>query len=650
MCRGLAALAAIATLAARGGAQIAPAPGVATVLDQRQLDARGIETIGDLQFQLPSVVADGGSELSLRGVGTLVIPGGRPAVAIAQDGVTAARAAPLAPLYDLEDVEIVRGPVGPAHGRAVGGAANLTTRRPQDTFAAGLDYEVAARSVSRLRATLNAPVAGDRAAARLAVLYTEERGDYGLQSGDGRDAADEDLLSVRSSLRYRIADDLLADASWTFTRQDPSVLTLAGASARPPSLQSHFATVGLTWRRGDFVVESRNGYQSAESAQRLGTLDASDDVRVWSSRLTLSFDDGGPFKVRMGLGYFDEANEGAGATGVAATDGSPTAPREFSLTARTRAQTTDGFTEVSYALRPGWRAHAGFRLAYDERELDDRSRAANAPPDAALPVRRGDETSVTWRCGSDVDVGETTLIYASVGTAERPAGFDFAGVAFEDEELLGVQAGAENRWLDDQLAVDLAGFFYDYDDVQTLLAVPGRPSARAVNLPAAESFGVELESIAAPRGRFAGLVIDGAAGWLHTRVAGGTVHGTNVALGGAELPLSPQLSAHVGAQYTFDVARIAPGELTARADYTYRDRMYFDAGNRLAARAWDFADLRLIYERDPETGGARVEVFVENLWDERAALALLPPRAGANALLALNEPRTYGVRVSTTFR
>ncbi len=616
-----------------------------TAFDQRQLDARGIESIDDLQFQPPSVVADARSELTVRGVGAAVLPGGQPAVAVAQDGVTAARAAPLAALHDLERIEIERGPVGPIDGRGVGGAARLTTRRPGDAFAAGLDYEIGSRAESRLRATLNAPLADDRASARLAVLYGEGRGIYGLPASDERDSADEDLLSVRTSLRYRLAEDLLADASWTFTRQDAEPLSFDTGTdgvedtVRTPSQQGQFGTLGLTWRLGDFVLASTSGYQSAEWSQRLSFVVASDDVRVWSSRLELRFDDGGPFRVRMGLGYWDEKNEGAGERVVSASLDPPAA------FAQAYARTVDGFTDVTYEVLPGWRTHAGFRIAYDERKLVDRS----ADPS---PARRRERNPVTWRVGTDVDVAERTLLYGTIGTADRPGGFDFASAAsFADEDLLAYQIGAEQRLLSDRAHVDLAAFYYDYDDVQTTVAVPGAGAVRVASLPAAESYGVELESSVASVG-LDGLLLDGAIGWLHTRIGRGTAAGVD--LEGGELPLAPQISAHLGAQYTVVLAqRIAaalPGAVTARADYAFRDRMFFDAGNRNQAAAWSFADLRLIYGRSPDKEGLRVEAFVENLWNERAVTAALPLRTAPDALLSYNEARTFGVRISTTLR
>ena len=91
------------------------------------------------------------------------------------------------------------------------------------------------------------------------------------------------------------------------------------------------------------------------------------------------------------------------------------------------------------------------------------------------------------------------------------------------------------------------------------------------------------------------------------------------------------------------------GALTARADYTFRNRMYFDAANQLAASAWNFADLRLIYEPELDGTGFRVEAYAENLWNERALTAAHQLRTDPATLLSYNPPRTFGLRVSTTF-
>jgi iron complex outermembrane recepter protein len=516
------------------------AAALVSVRDQLELDDRGIETIDDLQFQVPSLVAGGFLDLALRGVGAAVGPGGDPPFAVYQDGVLASRVASLNVLHDLERVEILRGPQGPSYGRgASGGAMSLVTRQPTDSFEAGLNYELGSRSDSRVRGVLNAPLVGGRGAARLAVLYASERSDFSLLSTPGRESIGEDTVSVRGSLRYQLLEDVRADLGWTFLRQDGGAIHPTGvandaataprgeASSRTPAQRAHFATLGLSWRLGDFTVESISGYQSADSSLDVGGLSAVDDIRSWSSEVALLFDDGGPFHVLMGFRYFDERNQATrddDARGPhAATDSrSPRHAAElerWSLQARADNRSSEGFTDATYELTPSWRIGAGFRLAYTDRKFVDRS-ASRADGAVASPrenrsgtTRRADWSAVSWRVVADFDVGERSLLYGAISTADRPGGFDFLREdPFRAEDLLAFEIGAKSVLFGERLRVSAATFFYDYRDVQARVAMAENELV-VVNLAAAESFGAELDWTAEP---IDALLFNGTAGWLRS--------------------------------------------------------------------------------------------------------------------------------------
>ncbi len=404
-----------------------------SVFDQTDLDKKGIEGLGQLKLQVPSLVASGGlSSFTLRGVGAeLAGPGADAGFAIYQNGVYASRTGFADnSLYDLERIEILRGPQGSLYGRnTTGGVMNIVTRKPTDEFEASLDYEYGSYDKSRARAVLNAPITNLDAAARLALLFSHRRSYPNQRFTEPRQRSfDRNDISLRTSLYWQLVDDLRADLTWSFIREDGQGRdhALRGNGARPsPSsarpgnddrLQTiddtiHFGTLAFTWILGDFTLESISGYQSHElsnsydgnyaelAARHISVID---DRRSWSTEVNVSFDDGGPFRFWFGSSYFDEKVEDAGETHVQvpqahavdratpelnaraaevqqmhASSAFDLFPDVFQdqlhLSAAAKNRTVESFGEVTYEVSESWRVRGGMRYSYTDRRFVDRS-------------------------------------------------------------------------------------------------------------------------------------------------------------------------------------------------------------------------------------------------------------------------------------
>ncbi len=759
-----------------------------SAFNQADLDKKGIEGVGQLQLQVPSMVAGGGlRHFTLRGVGAEVVgPGAEAGFAIHQNGVYASRTRFVDnSLYDLERIEILRGPQGALYGRnTTGGVMKIITRKPTDEFEAGLDYEYGSYDKSRARAVLNAPITNLDAAARLALLYTHHRGYYNQRFTEPRQRSfDRNDISVRASLSWQLVEDLRADLTWTFIREDgqgldhkllgnprvtdtmglglddfgPNGATNRGVGARPSPAPSsirqgnenerqildntiHFGTLALTWVLDDFTVKSISGYQGHElfnsydgdhtelDVRRVSVVD---DLRSWSTEVNVSFDDGGPFRFWFGSSYFDEKVGDSGEThsqvqpndavGPAIPEinaraveiqrtnpSSPFAPSpdgfedELRLSAQANNRTVESFGAVTYEVSESWRVRGGMRYSYTDRRFVDRSIDSDQRFDdtflgGSLPFyfdEHGSTYKETWnaltgRVSTDFDLDETTLIYSSVSTGNRPGGFNFlSSKPFRAEDVLAVEIGSKSSFFGNRLQLSTSAFYYDYDDIQVQLLSPETNRNTNTNIPSAEIFGTELEWLTEPLHNF---VINGTFGWLSTRydedfVAapgrpcfGGASRGDidacpdSVAfpdgvyridresvenIKGNHLSRSPEFSLNLGTQYAIDLAGFdslpSPlhGVLTTRFDYTFRDEIYFDVFNRDAYRqgAWNSGNLRLLYDKDLANWRFRLEVYARNLWDEEVLTNVTPASDGLHQTGFYNEPRTYGFRVTTKLR
>ncbi len=242
--------------------------------------------------------------------------------------------------------------------------------------------------------------------------------------------------------------------------------------------------------------------------------------------------------------------------------------------------------------------------------------------------------------------------YASISQGFKSGGFntivliprdDF--LPFKPEEITAYELGLKMKH--ERFSLAAATFHYDYTDIQFPVFNNVAPEFR--NAAEAESTGAEVELVFVPT---SAISIQAGISYLdarYTRLDEDDLAGLVAPISiDNELPNAPEWTANLGVRWSTDVGQL--GQLTLRADYSWRDDMYKDAINtpevKQSAHGLLFAAVNL------ESSNARwaITLFGDNLTDERYIVA-----GGSNkpdfglAYATYARPRTWGLSARYNF-
>ncbi|WP_374410362.1 TonB-dependent receptor [Novosphingobium colocasiae] len=201
----------------------------------------------------------------------------------------------------------------------------------------------------------------------------------------------------------------------------------------------------------------------------------------------------------------------------------------------------------------------------------------------------------TPKIGIDFQASPDVLLYASYSKGFKSGTFNLgaAQAPVKPEKLDDFELGIKSTLLNGLLRANLAGFYYNYKDVQVFNGLP--TTTFLENAASARIYGLEAEIVAKP---VPPLQFDLTGSWLHTgyrnykaydqlRPAGDGVTqvpdtsapGTFVSgfnLDGNHLPQAPEFSGRVGAAYTLFSGS---GDFTLRGEAVYTSKVYITQFN-----------------------------------------------------------------------
>lgn len=282
---------------------------------------------------------------------------------------------------------------------------------------------------------------------------------------------------------------------------------------------------------------------------------------------------------------------------------------------------------------------------------------ALAPPTVAAGDAEFDE--IMPRLAGSFALTDDMNVYASASRGSKPGGINFAAAdistipaTFEPEKLWNYEVGFKGNFLDRRLQANLALFYIDWKDIQVSTSVFNPATFQnlvfTLNSTKASSRGAELELVAAP---LPGLKLSGGVGYNDAKFdafpnAILSDSGVRGDASGNRLPMSTEWTFNGSADYLVPLSGSLDGFV--RLEYSYRGDTDLSVGNfkepPYFLPSYDLWNLRLGISTDRY----RITLFADNLAGSHHATGYLYG-ATATGVLAVVEPRRYGVRVNYSF-
>lgn len=341
-----------------------------------------------------------------------------------------------------------------------------------------------------------------------------------------------------------------------------------------------------------------------------------------------------------------------------------------SLTFHANQTTRSGaaFGQATVPLWTGAHLTGGLRYTIEERGITGDTVLQLLPAFGGANIVTGvtdDDTTfkkLTWRVALDQQVTPDTLLYASYNRGFKSGQYNAvppSTVNVEPEVLDAFEVGLKTDLLDKHLRLNIAGFYYDYKNLQ--VTVFHTVSAVLENGAGAEVYGVDLDLTArlGPN-----LTLNGGATLMHSEFTsydgaaflvpqpisgGGTIQDPAVlhpnGAKGNELPFAPNFTFNLGANYTLP---IGDGEADFNLNYSYTGRMWAGPDNILKQPSYGLLDGSLTYKFP----GNHFElgVWARNITKEKYFVSLTAAaNPGGWEVGTPGAPRTYGVMAGYKF-
>ncbi len=685
--------------------------GAANVIDGDRIRPGGVQEVRDMLVDIPSLsLGDqfGFARVFMRGIGmTSIDIGGEGAVAFLQDKAIVPRpAAQLMGMFDLEQVEVLRGPQGTLYGRgATAGAINMVTARPGDEFGGYANLTVGDYDTIIAQAAVDVPVSPEFGM-RFAIKW-DERDGYGENKFSGEEVDDRDAQFYRATLQWDPEGPFDATLSGQYYEEDdnnyafhyfgPSAGTTLGVPPAVPVLggQTVF-DVG-----GDFydinsdqeAINERDGYlinlflnyefseelslQSITSVQDFDRflrddLDSTDEnlfgqnnydeeSESFSQEFIVNYNSE-RLDVVGGVMYFEEDLYGkvfVPLTNICFLLAPTLCGTPIGDALNSGAYLQDGdvdieawgvYAEATYQFNEQWSVIGGLRYNYEERDGTGSFRFDAAMIDVNTDADE-DWDEVTPRFTVQYQPNDNLMLYGTYTEAFKSGVINTGSLSppLDPETVDAWELGVKGSLADGTLNFALAGFYYDYKDLQ-ISFVDADSVVSTINAAEAENYGVELEL---DKNFGNGFSVDFYATYLSAEyeefINGDYANGFALTdLSGNTLPNAPEYTAKLGINYERE---LAGGIIRFRGEAYYQDEVYFTEWNRDDA----YQDSYELYNASIDylfaDGAWMLTAWGRNLGDEEVISnnIITAPLYDSLRVGSVLPPRTYGATVAYQF-
>ncbi len=646
----------------------------------------GITTSEDLPLAVPGLQMDlDGVGLSpfLRGVGsTFYSPSAESSVAIYVDGGYLPSEAALFNLNSIDRVEVLKGPQGTLFGRnATGGVIQVITKDPSSEPFADLSVGYGNYKTSELNVYGTTGVATGLAT-DLAVyaddnpngwghnLFNEDQ-DYTYENIDVRNTW---LWQPQESTRIKLAldyEDTTNEAGLGF-KPLPGTVSVAGTTYpgfynTDANLQDRTVThqggallqvsQGLqfaTFKSISTYRELRSNFLLDQDASPLPIVNAHvfDPDNSLTQELQLISLESSKIQWIGGFFYYHDV------AGVAplAIGGQAAAP--FSTIAITALQHTEsyaGYGQATFAVAPETHLTTGIRYTDDQRSIGGTTSSEGVGV-LASGAQSAQFNKVTWRLALDHQFTPDVLGYISDNRGFKSGTFNtsvYTQPPVKPEVLDAYELGLKSENLNHRFRANLAGYYYQYNDLQVSELVAG--SQIVLNAAKAEIYGLDADFTALP---VHNLTLNASFALIHGRYASfpnapyfpavtasgcspgvGVVGACTIDATGLETVHTPSFTMSLSAEYV-KPSQVGPFDIAAA--FYRSDGFYWDPANQLRQPTYSLYNASIGWANPQERFGVR-------LWGKNLDGAKYYSYAIAQTLgedFSPAPPRTYGVTIS----
>ncbi|WP_260928530.1 TonB-dependent receptor [Novosphingobium sp. 9] len=590
-----------------------------TALTSAMLEQRGLTQVQNIAAQTPglqitNVTASPNAILvALRGAQELnggSITSESP-VAIYIDDVYQSRLS--AANYDLADitrVEVLRGPQGTLYGRnSMTGAIKLVTRQPDGTSWANVDVSAGSYQEAKIKASVGTPITENLALA--ASGFYDDRND-GWQYDEALDQKVGKFRKYGGQVALGITNvpglTAVLTGRYGVSLTDGMYFIPVDYATNKSSLGNFYDTNsprksnGDTWQKslslklgydlGNVTIKSITAYEHLKDNWAIdfsgGYYLAPDDLTTGFYRssfgkqhqfteelqaLGKAFD--GKLNWIVGAFYFDEhasqvlPEDDLGAFGLTYL------PTSYSTDSKSLAV----YGQADYALTDKLTVSVGIRHSHDVKHFYSLS-PDGAGDDAPLVAGTDKTTASVWtpRFNVQYDLNRDVMLYATIAKGYRAGGFNslvianpsLFGTPYKPESVWSYEAGAKIQTPDHRGHLNLAGYYEQLSDLQTLADAGGSGSFIYQNAANAKVWGVEAELAYQP---VTGLNLYASGAWTDDKYGKLDPSSEAAQYGADKLPMISRWQYQVGGSYEAALPKDA-GSLTFAGDYSYRSSYY----------------------------------------------------------------------------
>ncbi|HPE31800.1 MAG TPA: TonB-dependent receptor [Parvularculaceae bacterium] len=413
----------------------------------------------------------------------------------------------------------------------------------------------------------------------------------------------------------------------------------------------------------DFTHGRLVDYDAVPTVQQ--HVDYNSEIEAWSQELRLGYDAAGDLSWLIGASYAEDTlMEGTlltGQTGLVplAFGGLTEAFQPYTQETKAIA----GFAHVDWKFSDQFNLILEGRYTSEEKSFEG---GVYLPQiDVQLTYANDSKTysAFTGKAAIEWTPTNNALLYASVSRGFKSGGF-FGGFAtsnaqlepFDKETILAYEAGFKTDWLEQNLRLNGAVFYYDRQDMQAT----GFDTSGAIginkltNVGDAEVIGGELEMAWTPADFFS---LQGNLAYVHSEIVSSDkttsdifVSTSSASFKGARLPNQPEFSANVIARVQQDISTLGLGFFQAEYSYASEQDLHLVVipEERAVSTEKGYSLVNLRAGLQSEEGGWSASVFVTNVFDEKYRTVVTNDTLGGVYEL-YGAPRIWGVSLGYSF-